>query len=261
MRCPGCSADVSVLREFCPVCGMSVDAGLRGGLQRSRDERPAGDRKVLRKVAVIGAALLGLGVVTQVEWPWSDSDSGGQVWAPGPVTIEADELQKAYADDPGAAEERFGGREMVVSGEFLRIVPDGYGSLDLRLKTSDPDKQLGIDVAQLAIEDAPVFHRQVDAGFVAVAGHLAQAACAGLQDEVVAAVQFAGQGAGEQAGTVPALGALVDQQDDAVRRAGIVEAVESVDLFLRRFTSIAQHAVEGLAEFEQGASHDGTQLA
>ena len=154
MRCPGCSADVSVLREFCPVCGTSMDAGLREGLQRSRDERPAGDRKVFRKVAVIGAALLGLGVVTQVEWPWSDSDSAGQVWAPGPVTIEADELQKAYADDPGAAEERFGGREMVVSGEFLRIVPDGYGSLDLRLKTSDPDKQLGIDVAQLAIEDA-----------------------------------------------------------------------------------------------------------
>ena len=43
---------------------------------------------------------------------------------------------------------------MVVSGEFLRIVPDGYGSLDLRLKTSNPDEQLGIDVAQLAIEDA-----------------------------------------------------------------------------------------------------------
>ncbi|MNC88811.1 hypothetical protein D3C83_46730 [compost metagenome] len=43
---------------------------------------------------------------------------------------------------------------MVVSGEFLRIVPDGYGSLDLRLKTSNPEAQLGIDVAQLAIEDA-----------------------------------------------------------------------------------------------------------
>ena len=60
----------------------------------------------------------------------------------------------AYADDPRAAAERFGNREMVVSGEFLRIVPDGYGSLDLRLKTSNPDEQLGIDVAQLAIEDA-----------------------------------------------------------------------------------------------------------
>jgi hypothetical protein len=70
------------------------------------------------------------------------------------VTIEAEALQQAYEDNPDAAEERFGGREMVVSGEFLRIVPDGYGSLDLRLKTSDPDKQLGIDVAQLAIEDA-----------------------------------------------------------------------------------------------------------
>ena len=56
--------------------------------------------------------------------------------------------------DPRAAAGRFDNREMVVSGEFLRIVPDGYGSLDLRLKTSNPDEQLGIDVAQLAIEDA-----------------------------------------------------------------------------------------------------------
>src|SRR5690606_3184406 len=72
----------------------------------------------------------------------------------GPVTIEAEALHQAYADDPRAAAERFDNREMVVSGEFLRIVPDGYGSLDLRLKTSNPDEQLGIDVAQLAIEDA-----------------------------------------------------------------------------------------------------------
>jgi len=70
------------------------------------------------------------------------------------VTIEADQLYKAYAADPRAAAERFGNREMVVSGEFLRIVPDGYGSLDLRLKTSNPDAELGVDVAQLAIEDA-----------------------------------------------------------------------------------------------------------
>ena len=63
-------------------------------------------------------------------------------------------MHQAYADDPRAAARRFDNREMVVSGEFLRIVPDGYGSLDLRLKTSNPDEQLGIDVAQLAIEDA-----------------------------------------------------------------------------------------------------------
>jgi hypothetical protein len=153
VRCPGCGANVSALREFCPVCGTSMDAGLREGLQRTREERPARSRKGLGMVAVIGAALLGLGVVSQVDWD-DDDRSSGQVWAPGPVTIEAEALQQAYEDEPDAAEERFGGREMVVSGEFLRIVPDGYGSLDLRLKTSDPDKQLGIDVANLAIEDA-----------------------------------------------------------------------------------------------------------
>lgn len=152
MRCPGCGASVSALREFCPVCGTSMDAGLREGLKTTRDERPAGG-KGLVKVAVIGAALLGLGAVLQVDWD-DDDRSGGQEWAPGPVTIEAEALQQAYDDDPSGAAGRFSGREMVVSGEFMRIVPDGYGSLDLRLKTSDPDKQLGIDVADLAIEDA-----------------------------------------------------------------------------------------------------------
>jgi hypothetical protein len=156
VRCPGCSADVSALREFCPICGTSMDAGLREGLQRTRDQRPGGGRGGLRKVAVIGAALLGLSVASQFILPWSDDDraDSGQEWAPGAVTIEAEELHQAYADNPGAAAGRFGGREMVVSGEFLRIVPDGYGSLDLRLRTSDPNAQLGIDVAQLAIEDA-----------------------------------------------------------------------------------------------------------
>ncbi|MGV3555069.1 MAG: hypothetical protein ACO1OD_07420 [Croceibacterium sp.] len=158
MRCPGCSADVSALREFCPICGTPMDAGIRESLQGARNERPTKSRKGVGKVAVIGAILLSLGVATQVEWPWDgptiNVERDEVVWAPGPVTIEAEELHQAYADNPGAAAGRFGGREMVVSGEFLRIVPDGYGSLDLRLKTSDPNAQLGVDVAELAIEDA-----------------------------------------------------------------------------------------------------------
>jgi hypothetical protein len=108
---------------------------------------------------VFGAAavLLGLGAAGQFSLPWLNpisigSDERDQVR--GPVTIEADQLQKAYQDDPAAAARRFGNREMVVSGEFLRIVPDGYGSLDLRLKTSNPDGPLGVDVAQVAIDDA-----------------------------------------------------------------------------------------------------------
>jgi hypothetical protein len=106
----------------------------------------------------VSAILLALGIAGQFNGFWSNpaitigSDERDQ--PRGPVTIEADRLYQAYADDPRAAAERFGNREMVVSGEFLRIVPDGYGSLDLRLKTSNPDAQLGIDVAQLAIEDA-----------------------------------------------------------------------------------------------------------
>ena len=72
----------------------------------------------------------------------------------GPAVVEAQQVYQAYRDDADSAAKRFGDREMVVSGEFLRIVPDGYGSLDMRLKTSNPEAPLGIDVAGIAIEDA-----------------------------------------------------------------------------------------------------------
>lgn len=138
-----------------------MDPGIRGSLLRGRGRRPGEGQGAGRKAVLIGGAaavLLALGAVGQLAWPWpgpttlAGSDDRDQ--PRGPVTIEADQLHKAYRDDWDAAARRFGNREMVVSGEFLRIVPDGYGSLDLRLRTSDPDEQLGIDVAQLAIEDA-----------------------------------------------------------------------------------------------------------
>ena len=158
MRCPECSADVPVLREFCPICGTAMDPGVRGSMRRGPGGRPADGRKGGGKAVLIGGAaaiLLALGVAGQFNGLWPHSPVTEERDRPrGPVTIEAEQLHQAYADDARAAAERFGNREMVVSGEFLRIVPDGYGSLDLRLKTSNPDEQLGIDVAQLAIEDA-----------------------------------------------------------------------------------------------------------
>lgn len=136
-----------------------MDRDLRESLSRGRGGRPVEEQKSNRKTLLIGGAaiLLALGVSGNLSWPdWAgptiqiDSDDRPR----GPVTIEADQLYQAYRDDPEAAAKRFGGREMVVSGEFVRIVPDGYGSLDLRLKTSNPEAQLGIDVAQAALEEA-----------------------------------------------------------------------------------------------------------
>ena len=143
------------------MCGAAMDPDVRGSLLRGRGDLAGEGQKGSRKAVLIGggaAILLALGVASQLSWPWSNpmitvgSEERNQ--PRGPVTIEAEELHRAYQDDPDGAARLFGNREMVVSGEFLRIVPDGYGSLDMRLKTSNPEEQLGIDVAQLAIEDA-----------------------------------------------------------------------------------------------------------
>ena len=115
-----------------------MDSGIRGSLLRGRNVRPIDGRKGIRKAVLIGggAVLLALGVAGQFAEPWSgptiDVEADAQARPRGPVTIEADQLHRAYRDDPAEAAERFDGREMVVSGEVLRIVPDGYGSLDLR---------------------------------------------------------------------------------------------------------------------------------
>jgi hypothetical protein len=160
VRCAECGAEVPVLREFCTNCGAPTDPGLRQRRHRlGQGGRPDGEPKGNgRTIVIAAAALLGLGALGTgwfgSDFDWDDRPAIAELDASrGPVTIEADELYQAYRDNPDGAAERFGGREMVVSGEFLRIVPDGYGSLDLRLKTSNPEAQVGVDLAQLAIED------------------------------------------------------------------------------------------------------------
>jgi hypothetical protein len=134
---------VSPLREFCPTCGTPTDPDLREKLLRARSPRPDEGRKGARGPLLLGGGALLLALAVAGNFAWSDLDRDQQDRPAGPVTIEAEELYQAYRDDPDAASREFAGREMVVSGEFLRIVPDGYGSLDLRLNTSNPDRRIG----------------------------------------------------------------------------------------------------------------------
>ena len=168
MRCPECAAEVSPLREFCPGCGTPTDPTVRQHLKSSRDGGgPGGSRtpEELRRnrktVLAIGATILILGGI------WG----GGRMFGSGnhvpivtqfnpvrvqneAVTIGAPELFEAYHTDSDAANRRFGGRQMVVTGAFVRTVPDGYGSIDMRLRTNHPDLPLGIDLDDHSIDAA-----------------------------------------------------------------------------------------------------------
>jgi hypothetical protein len=123
-------------------------------LSAPRGERSTEELRANRKKVLIGGAaiVLLLGVMGKFGLPGPsihiDSDRKG------PAVVEAQQVYDAYREDAHSAARRFRDREMVVSGEFLRVVPDGYGSLDMRLKTSNPDAPLGADLAGIAVEDA-----------------------------------------------------------------------------------------------------------
>jgi hypothetical protein len=162
VRCPDCAAEVSPLREFCPECGAPTDPGMR---QRLRDgkfgARPPEELKRNRKtVLAIGGGILILGAVMgrglfSGHIPHDVITIEDKSETKGPVVVSAVDLANAYRTNRDAADQKFGDdRELTVTGEFQRIVPDGYGSLDLRLKTSDPEQPLGVDVAGVAIDDA-----------------------------------------------------------------------------------------------------------
>ena len=156
MQCRECGADVPVLREFCPNCGAAIHSSYAEHRREARTGRTQEELRSNRKTILIGggAILLALAAVGKfgLDGPsiHIDTDEGKKA----PAIVEAPQVVDAYREDEEAAAGRFDGREMVVSGEFLRIVPDGYGSIDMRLKSSDPDHPLGVDLAGLAIDDA-----------------------------------------------------------------------------------------------------------
>lgn len=163
MRCPNCAAEISALRDVCPHCGASTDRAFDQPLHP--DERGRSPEELSRNrktVLVVTAGVLVLAAVMGNFRPFGRHVS----LSPGvihidtrheprvPVTIGAAQLFEAYHTDSQAAERRFGDREMVVTGEFLRTVPDGYGSIDMRLKTNHPDIPLGIDLDNHSVDAA-----------------------------------------------------------------------------------------------------------
>ncbi|HEX4736265.1 MAG TPA: hypothetical protein VH331_01760 [Allosphingosinicella sp.] len=148
---------MSPLREFCPHCGAPThrspsarDSGAPAG--RSEDELKRNRRNVLFGAAIL-LAVAGI-TSSRSSWFGPTIHLGSHHRERGPVVIEAQQVYDAYRVDAHAAARRFRDHEMVVSGEFVRIVPDGQGNPDLRLKTSDPEAPLGVDLVPISYEPA-----------------------------------------------------------------------------------------------------------
>jgi hypothetical protein len=133
--------------EFCPNCGTPTRLSLR---ERGPSAPPDEDLKRNRRnVFIIGAVFVfGLLIGGQGSWFGSAFDFDDDDRQRRPAVIAAQPLFEAFRDDADEAEDRFDDRYLVVTGEFVRIVPDGGGSPDLRLRTSDPMLPLGVDLVQ-----------------------------------------------------------------------------------------------------------------
>ena len=163
VRCPNCSTEVSALRDHCPNCGTSTDSMYdRLDARREAGRSPEELARNRKTMLMVGGGILILLAVMGSIHPF-----GRHVRvSPGvlridtrrvtneAVTIGAPDLFEAYHTDSAAADRRFGGRQMVVTGEFVRTVPDGYGSIDMRLKTNHPETPLGIDLDSHSVDAA-----------------------------------------------------------------------------------------------------------
>ncbi len=135
-----------------------IEGGRGGGGERSPDELRRNRRAVLGVVAGVLALTAVFGNFHPFGRHLSVFPGGIKIDTRSepkqPVTIGAAEYFEAYHSDSRAADRRFRGREMVVTGEFVRTVPDGYGSIDMRLKTNHPDLPLGIDLDSHSVDAA-----------------------------------------------------------------------------------------------------------
>jgi ribosomal protein L40E len=143
--CPRCDALVPPRAEFCPQCGTPTSPGLRERLAAPRTDDDL--KRNRRNVFIIGAAFVfGLAILGQASWFDNGFDFDSDDPQRRPAVIAAQPLFEAYRDDADEAEDRFEDRYLVVTGEFVRVVPDNEGDPDLRLRTSDPELPLGVDL-------------------------------------------------------------------------------------------------------------------
>ncbi|WP_162806588.1 OB-fold protein [Sphingosinicella terrae] len=139
--------------EFCQRCGMPTRMRLR---ERSPTvERSEDELKRNRRTFFIAAAAFFFGIVVGGQSSWFDANFDFDDHRPRPAAvIAAGALFDAYEENEDEAEERFDDRAMVVTGEYVRTVPDGQGHPDLRFLTADPERPIGADIIAASHEEA-----------------------------------------------------------------------------------------------------------
>jgi hypothetical protein len=135
--CGACGAAVPDGAQFCPACGASADGSKAAAGAASRGDQVKG---CVGLAAVVLVIVLALAMCGQDDKPAAD--------APRPtLRVTAEELLQGYEANEAAAQQRFAGKRLLVSGTVSSIDLDFSDDPVVRLATSNEFEQVAANLA------------------------------------------------------------------------------------------------------------------
>ena len=112
-NCTKCKAELADDSKFCPSCGKS---------------RPTRINKIGRAIWIVGGIVVGLGVLGAMMTPSPHGTGEAKVSVenagPAAMAVTAKELAAAYEANEAAAQQKYGGHAIKVSGTIAAITLD-----------------------------------------------------------------------------------------------------------------------------------------
>jgi hypothetical protein len=139
MFCSSCGAKVSETATFCGSCGTRVSQAAPNDTRSKPGHREAPSHTRLKLLLIILLLVSGLYYLLRLNPPGSGgpSTSASQVDSSPAIEITATALVQAYQDNEVAADQRFKGTTLLVSGAVDSVGKDVWGAPYVSLRTDE----------------------------------------------------------------------------------------------------------------------------
>jgi len=136
VKCPECGKDVSDSAVSCPNCGKPLQYSSKAPLEPAPQKKKSGTlKKILIGIAVIFVGLIALGIIVGDDKKASSSGTSQEA-APkeNVITVGVEELCKEYAKNEIAADKKYKGNLVKITGRVDDVKKDIMDSLYVTLK-------------------------------------------------------------------------------------------------------------------------------